>query len=298
MAEHSRSYFTRRVAFLGLVIGAFIALDAGGSSDYYNYLPTSGYKYFLYHFLRIKTTSPFEYAGGMHTYYLPWGSAISATVCGGIGCFILWISSRLDSPDVGDKLWESNYILSGIWAGGVGFIFVAIMMWRTDLYGDSGASILSFLLVLPMIPLAMIGTVVVFVYVGLWLGIFFGGLICVPRILYVMTRTHQLQKAWQRGKYQVTFHAPDVALALGVPAESVTVARKLRKDAAALKAEVQAAAEVVKRQEAEIAKSMTDDAERFRLEAETSKLMAEIEERKIRIEELKRLKREDRNAKW
>ena len=294
--ENSRSHFTRNVAVLGLVIGLFIVVDAGGSFDYYTHVPTSGYKYFLYYFLGIETTSPLEYAAGMHTYYLPWQSAISATICGGIGCIILWISSRLDSPDVGVPLWESGYVLTGLFAATVGFPFVAIMMWRTVLYGEDDSSLLSILLVLPMIPLAMIGTVILFIYIGAFLGIFFAGMICVPRIIYVMTRTQQLQKAWQRGKDQVTFHAPDVAEALGVPAESVTVARKLRKDAAALKTEVQAAAEVVRRQEAELAKSMTDDAERFRLEAETSKLMAEIEERKIRIEELKRLKRENPNG--
>lgn len=297
LAEHSRSNFTRNIAIFGLVVGGVMIFDQIGSNAYYWGMEVSAYRYFLFNFLGIETIVPYLGSSQMGTFYLPSPTAVLATVYASIGYVCLWLSSRLDSPDKGDKPWTSPYIVTGFWFSMVALVFVVIMNWRNELYGEGKIeSFLGFVLLLPLLAAALPGMVLHFLYVGASLGIFLAGIICIPRIFYVMTKTQQLQKAWQKGKDQVTFHAPDVAEALGVPAESVTVARKLRKDAAALKAEVQAAAEKVRRQEAELAKSMTDDAERFRHEAETSKLMAEIEERKIRIEELKRLKWENPNG--
>ena len=258
---------------------------------YFAFAP-SLYPQFL-RWIGIRNIYPDRWEGKGQATYLPDAQNFAiATVMAILGVGLLYLSSRLDFVDKEDDPFVP--IATGIGTVlGFSLPFVILVHWMGFLLYDGVDGLGEFLLTIPFIVIMIPGFFINFAYISICLGVFLGGVIGTPRLVYVLTKTHRLRSVWEQGKDQTTFNAPEVINALGVSSETGAVARKWRRDAKELLHEVKVKVQDVRGEEEKVTQKTQDDIERFRAEAETAQLMAEIEERKIKIQTLERLRRGD-----
>ena len=145
------------------------------------------------------------------------------------------------------------------------------------------------------LPMAIIGLISIVIQV-VWsitftigtIGLFIGGLLCLPRAVVFLTTTHRVRAVWEKGKATGDFSPEGVVGGLGQTSQSKAHARALLKKAETLKKEVEVRERQMRQEADRLSKEINDDTVRLEMEAEIAQKMTKIEQLRIEIEEMRK----------
>lgn len=179
--DSSTSKFTTWCLCFG-VAAQFAFLPFLGPSNYWTVMQQAGFSTVIPEFAKPSPT----------TKVLNAQSAIVAAVVGALGLGLLYLSSRLDF--VND---EDDPFPGFAWpvAGFVGVSLLALPLFQGIVLSlrDKSYDFFEILLMPILFALSAVVSTAMVLYLSFCLGAFWAGLIAVPRLIYVFTRTHRLR---------------------------------------------------------------------------------------------------------
>lgn len=248
--------------------------------------------------------------GIFYTQFLGWedildqnfGRFVVITCFGVAGLGIMWLSSRLDFVDPEPDLFRPLAVKSvkaivfvWLFAAFIAFGYYQTVASIDDPWATTGShwteipiglfmAIYSLSLLILMWPFSFVW----WVFPVLCLGWSAGGVLSSVRaVTFLMTR-HKLRDTYERGQRQARFNAHEVSQYLGGKSTSQAHSRALLKDAVGLLDESKSRAAELNTELDGLSQKVKDDAQRLKVEAELSQILAEIEDAKIKIDVLKK----------
>lgn len=208
----------------------------------------------------------------------------------GFGALVMFASVQLDFfriEDAAELREPIEWAAKKLGLLTLGIVGLTLVPGVSDL-GQPASGILMILL----LPLVLVGLLAVPFFSFGSIAFLFGGVLCLPRAFVFWRTQSRLRKTYEAGVQGSEFDARSVVQGLDEQSTSDAHARALRKDIEATNADIEPRLKKLREENERLTAAIEHDTKRKEAAAQLARNMAEMEDLKVKNEELRRFLRE------